>query len=113
MIDLNLIPTEQTVLGLIREPEGQQLEFKKAIPSYLQLATLISGFANADGGILLVGVDEATKTIVGCDWVAMQRVFDKATEHLKAVPNLLMHQVSVQGKVVGYLRVPKSPTLIV
>lgn len=44
------------ILGLIREGEHQQLDFKHSITDSKKIARTLAAFANTDGGKLLVGV---------------------------------------------------------
>jgi len=58
--------TEREVAGLMAVPEGQLLERKSARIHPRDLATTLVAFANADGGRLLVGVeDDGTATGLG------------------------------------------------
>ncbi len=53
------------LLQLIRQGEGQQLDFKKTISSAQKIAKSLVAFANTDGGRLLIGVRD-NGTICGC-----------------------------------------------
>jgi len=51
--------TLQELELLIQEGEGYNVEYKQSFPSKLsELATELCAFANANGGVLLVGVDD-------------------------------------------------------
>jgi len=50
------IPTDATVRQLIAQGEGPTLELKQSVPSVLGLGQLIASFANAQGGVIIVGV---------------------------------------------------------
>lgn len=49
---------------LIKDGEGETLDFKKEITSVNKIAKTIVSFANHKGGIILVGVND-NKTILG------------------------------------------------
>ena len=110
---LTLLPTEDSVNKLIQLGEGLQVEFLTAIPSPTALAQIISAFANTEGGVILTGVAETPPHIRGINWQDMGRVFDRATENLKNIDNTILHQVRVNDKLVGYLVVKKSPTIVI
>ena len=44
------------ILGLIKEGEHQQQDFKYRVSDACKLAKSVSAFANTDGGRLLIGV---------------------------------------------------------
>lgn len=58
--------TYEDLLRLIGEGEGQRLEFKRGVPSVKDLALAVVCFANAEGGNILLGVDEQGE-ISGCE----------------------------------------------
>ncbi len=59
--------TPEKLKALIKQGEGYHLEFKQSIPSKASdLAEEICAFANAAGGILLIGVDDKG-TITGVE----------------------------------------------
>ena len=52
---------------LVRQGEGENLEFKRKATHPDKIAREIIAFANTTGGILLVGVDD-DKSIYGCKY---------------------------------------------
>ena len=52
------------ILDLIKQGEGDQLDFKREISSSIRIAKSLSAFANHKGGTLLVGVND-NGTIAG------------------------------------------------
>ncbi|MCL8009364.1 putative DNA binding domain-containing protein [Gelidibacter japonicus] len=52
---------------LIQQPEGRDLEFKEILPSKADLNKTIVAFANDSGGILLLGIKDVPRAIVGID----------------------------------------------
>ena len=50
--------TPDELRQLLRQPEGEQLEFKRRLPAPHFFASLVGAFANTRGGILIVGADE-------------------------------------------------------
>lgn len=66
---------------LVRQGEGTQLEFKRKARHPDKIAREIIAFANTEGGVLLVGVDD-DQTIYGCkypqeDAFALKKFFDE------------------------------------
>ena len=56
--------TSQELTLLIKQGEGDNLEFKQSLPSKASdLADEICAFVNAAGGILLIGVDDKGKIV--------------------------------------------------
>lgn len=105
-------PTERAIRELIRRGESVELELKTAVPSVLGLAQLVCGFANTSGGTIIVGVQEPDK-IVGCDWLTLSRVYERALKQLNPVPECCLYQANIDSHVVGVLNVARSPKLVV
>lgn len=57
--------TWDKVLKLLRQGEGNSVEFKKRINDSMDLAKEIVAFSNADGGYLVLGVDDKNGHLVG------------------------------------------------
>lgn len=105
-------PTPAYVQQRLAEGEGQNLEFIEAVPSYVRLGQLISAFANATGGTILIGVRANPPGVVGVNWLALQLVWDRALPQLNQIPNVVLHQVTVNESTVGVLFVPASQTVV-
>ena len=55
----------ETIQSLIDSGEGYNVEFKVRVPSIVrELTEEICAFANADGGYLLIGVDDTDRLLV-------------------------------------------------
>lgn len=52
-----------TLAEALRRGEGQDIEFKSALPAGNALAKHIAGFANSGGGTLFIGIDDNRKVI--------------------------------------------------
>jgi len=50
---------------LLRSPEGKTLEFKRDISSPKGVIKTLVAFANTAGGILLIGVEDKTRNVLG------------------------------------------------
>jgi predicted HTH transcriptional regulator len=68
---------EEQLRLLLRRGESTTLEFKKNVPSPKVLARELSAFANTDGGLIILGVDEDGQ-IIGVDPSGAKAAFDAA-----------------------------------
>lgn len=50
---------------LLQQPEGRTLEFKEALPTKADLNKTIISFANDAGGVLLIGIKDKPREVVG------------------------------------------------
>src|SRR5699024_4842932 len=50
---------------LIQQPEGRTIEFKKSLPTKSDLNKTMVAFANDAGGVLILGVKDKPRTIIG------------------------------------------------
>lgn len=50
---------------LVQQPEGRDLEFKETLPTKADLNKTIVAFANDSGGVLLLGIKDLPREIVG------------------------------------------------
>ncbi|MDB4902199.1 MAG: hypothetical protein JWQ63_1480 [Mucilaginibacter sp.] len=93
--------TLQELELLIQEGEGYNVEYKQSFPSKLsELATELCAFANANGGVLLVGVDDKQQ-VVGITMDNTQRSRIQGVINLidPALPIKVSEQ-KVNGKVI-------------
>ena len=51
--------------SLLRSPEGKTVEFKRDLASPDGVLRSITAFANSAGGVLIVGVEDGTRRVVG------------------------------------------------
>ena len=115
MSNLPSAPEPSDVEQWMRNGESQTIEFKGTIPSVLGLAQVLGAFANAQGGVILIGVHEAPPRVTGItSWPQLGSIFDRALADLKPVPSTMLHQVRMpNGRVVGVIVVRSSKTLVV
>jgi len=92
----------------IKAGEGQQLDFKQHITSAAKIARTLVAFANSDGGVLLVGVDDQGQ-ISGVDQAQERHVLLQAAKKF-CDPALYLHfqERHAQRKVVLEVVVAKS-----
>lgn len=103
------------VLWALNQGEGQQIEFKSTIPSILDLGRLISGFANASGGWIIVGIDDRPPPVIlGCDWQQLSNLFDRVNQRITPPQSVTLHRVDMaQSRPVGVIVVKPSSQLVV
>lgn len=90
--------TEQKLSELLLIPEGQTLEWKSARIHPRDLATPLIAFANADGGRLLVGVED-DGVVTGLDPIAAR---DQAERLLRAAYEFCTPSVQIEYQFVPY-----------
>ena len=61
---------------ILHEKENKYFDCKSAQIKPPDLAPLISGFANADGGTIVVGISDKTRTLEGIDFVGHDKIND-------------------------------------
>ncbi|MEL6592012.1 MAG: ATP-binding protein [Bacteroidota bacterium] len=88
-----------TLRRLVRQGEGIQLEFKRKARHPDKIAREVVAFANSEGGILLIGVDD-DQSIVGCkfpqeDAFALQKFFD---QELSPRPSYELEFIPISGR---------------
>lgn len=82
--------TLQELELLIQEGEGYNVEYKQSFPSKLsELATELCAFANANGGVLLLGIDDKQQ-ITGITLDNIQR------SRIQSVINLIDPSLPIQ-----------------
>jgi hypothetical protein len=88
--------------------EGPLSEIKEQMPSAKELARLIASFANADGGVIIVGLWE-NSTIVGVpEDTPVQKIVDEAFGFLTPQPLIKYRFVEVNGKRIFVITVQKN-----
>jgi len=106
------LPTERELQELFSAPEGQTLERKSARIHPRDLANTLIAFANADGGRVLVGVED-DGTVGGIDPAAdreqVERLLRAAYEFCTPSVQIEYQFVPCQGRTVLLLDVPVSP----
>lgn len=68
-----------TIDYMVNEPENKFFDRKSARVKPSDLAPIISAFANAEGGTIVIGIDEKTKEIEGVNACGEERINDLIT----------------------------------
>ena len=50
---------------LLTHPEGKTLEFKQDLSAPKNILKTVTAFANTAGGILLIGIEDGTRAVLG------------------------------------------------
>lgn len=100
----------EDALAMIGQPEGQKLEYKVSLPPPEVVAHHIAGFANADGGWLVIGISDRHGgiQISGIDPdVPAAAIVEDAVARLRPNPVITHHYVNSGGKLLYVIAVPK------
>ena len=73
---------------LLSQNESESLEFKRSVPPPAKLARVLAAFANGNGDVLLLGVDEARA----------RRTIERAAEMLEPRPHLQVSSAVVDDR---------------
>jgi ATP-dependent DNA helicase RecG len=102
--------TADDIKLFIASGEGYNTEFKLSVPSKVkELSEEICAFANAAGGVLLIGVNDKNQiiglTIDNAKRSAIQNSMGEISPHLSCSLQI----VKVDGKDIGVIEVPSGP----
>ena len=99
--------TEKIYLG-----EDSTIEFKRELPHRESLADEIAAFANASGGVILIGVDDDSK-IVGMDRQDLDRtektVVEICGDNIDPMVHIVTEKLRIDDKNLLKIEVPRSP----
>ncbi|MBW3131238.1 AlbA family DNA-binding domain-containing protein [Hymenobacter profundi] len=96
---------------LIKQGEGERLEFKKKTTHPTRISRTLASLANTHGGQVLVGVDDDGRVVGVRDAEEEIYVLRQAAEHFVDPPltNLSFREVEEDGRIVLVVTVPESP----
>lgn len=101
--------------GILGSPENERLEYKAVLPPARSLAQMIAAFANSDGGMIILGVNEANGEIkitgLSEDFHA-NGVTHKAIDLLSPKPSIKYDYLSHDGKRLYVIEVEKSLAVV-
>ena len=99
--------TEKIYLG-----EDSTIEFKRELPRRESLADEIAAFANASGGVILIGVDDDSN-IVGTDRQDLDRtekiVVEICGDNIDPMVHIVTEKLRIDDKNLLKIEVPRSP----
>jgi predicted HTH transcriptional regulator len=103
--------TSKQITDILQKGESQTVEFKLNIRQPSILARIIAAFANSEGGIIIIGIEEPA-TIVGCDPKQVESVYRAALSRLSPTSKTFLEFVNVVGKQLAVITVEKSKELV-
>jgi ATP-dependent DNA helicase RecG len=98
------------IKAIIASGEGYNAEFKLSVPSKVkELSEEVCAFANAAGGILLLGVDDNNqiKGIVIDN--AKRSAIQNSIREISPALNCSLSFIEIEGKAIGVIEVPSGP----
>lgn len=102
----------QEIVQLIGQPEGSNLEYKSVLPPSRNIAQLVSAFANAEGGYIILGISKNLEiTGLSADFRA-KIITQKALNLLSPQPHVHSQYVIHNKKKLYVIRVKKSNSLV-
>jgi hypothetical protein len=100
--------TPEEALQLIRQGEGQQLEFKQSLAEWNQAIKSLCAFANAEGGTVFFGVSQAGDVLtVSIGAVTLDRFSNNIRAHTQAPLSPTIERLTLEGKEIVAATVPK------
>lgn len=95
---------------LIRQGEGERLEFKKRVTHPTRISRTLVSLANTHGGYLLVGVDDSGRVTGVRETAEELYVLRQAAEHYVEPPlSFTHHEVEADDHTVLVVQVAESP----
>jgi predicted HTH transcriptional regulator len=105
--------TESDINELVQAHESTHLEFKERVTTVLHLSRIVSAFGNASGGVVLIGVRESPREVIGCDAAKLTDLVARVRERVRPIPEIRMHVVNYNGKKVGVVVIKAMPNDVV
>jgi hypothetical protein len=100
------------VVQIIGQEESSTLEYKAVLPPSRNIATLISAFANTDGGYIILGVSDNLEINGLSEDFHANAITHKALDLLSPQPKVHYQYVSYKRKKLYVIKVEKSTSLI-
>ena len=96
------------VLKLIKEGESEKIEFKRDITK--DIYKEVCAFANADGGYIIVGVDDEGN-VVGCNAKKVLDIVASSLQSITPLPKIKTYKLSIEDKDIIVIEVEKASAL--
>jgi predicted HTH transcriptional regulator len=103
--------TAQQVRDIIHRGETDQVELKAEVRDAGLLSRIISGFANSNGGLIVIGA-QSPEAIHGCDRAQLVETYEAARKQLNQTHVGSLDFVDLDGKNVGLINIAKSEKLV-
>jgi len=108
----------ENVKKIIGNKEGINLAYKPIPPSSIDLAKLISSFANTDGGIIILGVEAKSNGTIAIKGLSVEfrvnSILNIALALFSSDPTIFTQTITYEGKSLFVIKIEKSeiPLLI-
>ena len=89
--------------------ETSTLELKENVPSAKELARLMSGFANTDGGIIIIGVTDNFRIVGVPEGAPLENLYQEACSSLRPRPLMNYRFADIAGKQIFIITIQKYP----
>ncbi|MBU3075043.1 AlbA family DNA-binding domain-containing protein [Clostridium estertheticum] len=99
------------IVNLISKGDSDRVEFRNHSGGPNLLGKIISSFANASGGKLILGVNNKGK-ISGCNKNDVMETYNKAKEKLIPCPNVSIEFIEINEKVLAIISIEKTEKII-
>ena len=102
---------KEEIVDLISGGDNDRVEFKHHSGGPNSLGKIISSFANASGGKLILGVNDKGR-ILGCKKDDVMETFNKAKEKLIPCPIVSLEFIEIDKKVIAIISIEKTEKII-
>lgn len=102
---------KEEIVNLISQGDNDRIEFRHHSGGPNLLGKIISSFANASGGKLILGVNNKGK-IVGCKKGDVMDTFNKSKEKLIPCPIVSIEFIEIDKKVLAIISIEKNQKII-
>lgn len=100
------------VVQIIGQAESSTLEYKAVLPPSKNIAQLISSFANADGGYIILGVSDDLEISGLSEDFHANTITHKALDLLSPQPQVYYQYVVYNGKKLYVIKIEKSDSAV-
>ena len=101
----------QNIYSILTNGENETIEFKRTIHNITILGKIISAFANANGGNIIIGYDEQYKKIIGISETEQQKI-KSFIEHLNIQNLCTMYSFVIEDKTLLIIEVQKADDIL-
>lgn len=100
--------TSTDIRLMLAEGESDSVELKTDVHDPRSLARHIAAFANGDGGVIIVGVDEHSRSARGTDIGRITDILRRALDQTRPEPHAIISAVEIDGRQVAVIEIEAS-----
>ena len=101
----------QNIYSILTNGENETIEFKRTIHNITILGKIISAFANANGGNIIIGYDEQYKKIIGISETEQQKI-KSFIERLNIQNLCTVYSFAIEDKTLLIIEVQKADDIL-